>query len=705
MKRLLETILLAMLSSLCLAQHYTYYALPDSSECESARAVLKYTANDTVQMVAYHQLTEFFAGNRDSCYYFSKQEFGLARKLGFKIWEADALDFIGFSSWRLGNYSEALQCFLDGIKIADDPASEKITWGLEWFNVKKDPRIARLIMLAQLLFDLSTLYEHVEDEDKEFVELSKGEKVATENHDAAALGQIYMQFGSYYLSRHMIDTAIIYLQRSVEFAEQSGFNFFEGDALNKAGNAYLAKGDYVSAKKNFLQSVRVGNDQRNYTSLADSYVFLANLFIEQRNVDSALYYSREGLPLIEVSHDKTVAAAVYSSLSSVFETKNDIDSAFKYQGMALAARDSLNNAEKVKQFENIGFNEELHQQELQQQLTQANLVYKNRLNIYILLAGLVILIIVAGGLWRRNVFKQRSYALLQKQKQETDFQKTKVEKTLEELKSMQAQLIQSEKMASLGELTAGIAHEIQNPLNFVNNFSEVNNELISELVDEVDKGNYDEVKVIAVSLKDNEEKISHHGKRADAIVKGMLQHSRASTGKKEATDINALADEYLRLSYHGMRARDKSLSAGQAGFNAEMKTDFDENIGKINVVPQDIGRVLLNVFNNAFYTVNEKQKAECSKQNAESSSYAPRVTVVTKKLNDKIEIKVSDNGNGVPSNIVDKIFQPFFTTKPTGQGTGLGLSLAYDIIKAHSGEIKVETKESEGTTFNIQLPV
>jgi ligand-binding sensor domain-containing protein/signal transduction histidine kinase len=270
-------------------------------------------------------------------------------------------------------------------------------------------------------------------------------------------------------------------------------------------------------------------------------------------------------------------------------------------------------------------------------------------------------------------------------------QAKEIQKAYHQLKETQAQLIQSEKMASLGELTAGIAHEIQNPLNFVNNFSEVNNELISELVDEVDKGNYDEVKLIAVNIKDNEEKINQHGKRADGIVKGMLQHSKTSTGQKELTDINKLADEYLRLSYHGMRAKDKS-------FNAEFKTEFDETIGKINVVPQDIGRVLLNLFNNAFYAVNEKKKAA-------GEDYQPTVSVQTKKVNDKIQIIVKDNGNGIPQNIADKIFQPFFTTKPTGQGTGLGLSLVYDIVKAHGGEIKVETKEGEGCEFVIQLPI
>jgi two-component system NtrC family sensor kinase len=217
--------------------------------------------------------------------------------------------------------------------------------------------------------------------------------------------------------------------------------------------------------------------------------------------------------------------------------------------------------------------------------------------------------------------------------------------------------------------------------------------LINELVDEVGKGNTEEVKAIANYIKENEEKINHHGKRADAIVKGMLQHSRQTSGAKEPTDINALCDEYLRLSYHGLRAKDKS-------FNADFKTDFDGATGKINLVPQDIGRVLLNLFNNAFYAVNEKLTAHRSQL---IPYFKPLVSVSTKKINNKVELRVSDNGNGIPQNIVDKIFQPFFTTKPTGQGTGLGLSLSYDIIKAHGGEIKMESNEGEGSTFIIQI--
>ncbi len=271
-------------------------------------------------------------------------------------------------------------------------------------------------------------------------------------------------------------------------------------------------------------------------------------------------------------------------------------------------------------------------------------------------------------------------------------QKEELEQTLEELKATQSQLIQSEKMASLGELTAGIAHEIQNPLNFVNNFSEVSAELIADMKEELKNGNAGEVQLIADDLQENLVRITQHGKRADAIVKSMLQHSKKNTGQQEPTDINALADEYLRLSYHGLRAKDKT-------FNATMLTDFDGTTGKINIVPQDMGRVLLNLFNNAFYAVSEK------KQNLPDTDYKPTVSVSTKKLQDSIQIVVKDNGNGIPQTVIDKIFQPFFSTKPTGKGTGLGLSLSYDIVtRQHGGTIVAETKEGEGATFIIGLP-
>ena len=296
--------------------------------------------------------------------------------------------------------------------------------------------------------------------------------------------------------------------------------------------------------------------------------------------------------------------------------------------------------------------------------------------------------------WGFIAYRSRAIKQKNKQLEETVERRTsELKNSLDELKSTQKQLIKQEKMASLGELTAGIAHEIQNPLNFVNNFSDVSTELVDEMNIEIDKGNTEDAKQIAQDLKQNLEKINHHGKRAGDIVKSMLQHSRSSSGVKEPTDINALAEEYLRLAYHGLRAKDKT-------FNATMKTDFDQSIGNINIIPQDIGRVILNLITNAFYVVNEKNASTSSA----GQSYEPTVSVSTKKNGNNVLISVKDNGNGIPQKVLDKIFQPFFTTKPTGQGTGLGLSLSYDIVIAHGGELKVETKEGEGSEFVIQLP-
>ncbi|TMI66498.1 MAG: GHKL domain-containing protein [Bacteroidetes bacterium] len=342
--------------------------------------------------------------------------------------------------------------------------------------------------------------------------------------------------------------------------------------------------------------------------------------------------------------------------------------------------DSLYGPQKFKELQLLMLQEQQHQQEIQQEQER----YKNKTKTVGLWSAIGVFFIIAFLLYRNNRHKQKANVLLESQKE-------KIQNTLSELKATQSQLIQSEKMASLGELTAGIAHEIQNPLNFVNNFSEVNKELLNEMNEEIGKGNYDEVKLIAKDVIDNQEKITHHGKRADAIVKGMLQHSRSSSGIKEPTDINTLADEYLRLAYHGLRAKDKS-------FNAITKTDFDQTIGNLNIIPQDIGRVILNLITNAFYVVTEKKKQM-------SHGYEPTVSVSTRKVNGKVEIKIADNGNGIPQKVLDKVFQPFFTTKPTGQGTGLGLSLSYDIVKAHGGEIKVETKEGEGSEFIISIPV
>ena len=403
--------------------------------------------------------------------------------------------------------------------------------------------------------------------------------------------------------------------------------------------------------------------------------YLALLRIEQKKYPEAIAFL-----LKDVERVKTIRPYVlrdYKLLANLYEKNGDIVKAKEIYKSLINLQDSI-EADKAK-YRTISF--ETEQQITENEIAISKLESDNKLsaqskNFTIGIAAL--LLVLAVSIYYRLESKKKANKVL--------------ESTLTNLKSTQSQLIQSEKMASLGELTAGIAHEIQNPLNFVNNFSEVNKELLLEMKDEIDKGNLEEVKALAIDLIDNEEKINHHGKRADAIVKGMLQHSRSSNSEKEPTDINALCDEYLRLAYHGLRAKDKT-------FNAAMKTDFDESLGNIHIIPQDIGRVVLNLLTNAFYAVSAEALTR------ESVGYEPTVSITTKKFGNKVEIKISDNGNGIPQKVLDKIFQPFFTTKPTGQGTGLGLSLSYDIVKTHGGELKVETKEGEGSTFIIQLPL
>ena len=455
---------------------------------------------------------------------------------------------------------------------------------------------------------------------------------------------------------------------------------------------------YSDVIKN-LNDLKTREEHGDKKGMAQSFLNLGNLNMKMDHPSEARQYLEKSVQVSKEVDDKSSLATAYNNLSYLDDKEGNSKHALEYYKLYTIYKDSVDNIETSKKFMQAQLKHDYEIKEAKLQAAQAkkDAEIKRARNIQYMVIGSLVIIIVAVSVivfiqHHNNKHKQKANLLLQ-------LQNEKVETTLSELKSTQSQLIQSEKMASLGELTAGIAHEIQNPLNFVNNFSEVNKELLLELKEEINNGNMSEVKIIANDVIDNEEKINHHGKRADAIVKGMLQHSRAGKGQKEPTDINALTDEYLRLSYHGIRARDKS-------FNAAIQTKFDESIGKINVVPQDMGRVLLNLFNNAFYAVHEKHTLiNSTSKNAALPDYKPLVSVTTENRNNMIALKIFDNGNGISDKVLDKIFQPFFTTKRTGEGTGLGLSITYDIIKAHGGEIKVETKEGEGSEFIIQLPV
>ena len=450
-----------------------------------------------------------------------------------------------------------------------------------------------------------------------------------------------------------------------------------GDMLSEKGDISSAVNQYTEALKNTFLALKGWEKAGKKDSVAQSYLTLGNLNIKLNKPLEAKQYLEKSIQMSKELNDKNSLFRAYSNLSFLDDKQGNYKEAYEYYKLYTLYKDSVDNIETSKKFLQAQLKHDYEIKEANAKAAQAkkDAEIKRARNIQYMIIGSLVIIILAGLVLvfiqhRNNKQKQKANLLLQ-------LQNEKVESTLSELKSTQAQLIQSEKMASLGELTAGIAHEIQNPLNFVNNFSEVNKELLLEMKEKINDGDTDEVNIIASTVIDNEEKINHHGKRADAIVKGMLQHSRAGKGEKEMTDINELSDEYLRLSYHGLRAKDKS-------FNVAIESHFDKSIGKINIIPQDIGRVLLNLLNNAFYAVHEKYTSI----SPVSLDYKPVVSVSTEKKKNIVEIKIKDNGYGIPQKVIGKMFQPFFTTKPTGKGTGLGLSLSYDIVKAHGGEIK-----------------
>ena len=581
--------------------------------------------------------------------------FSLSQKNNDKIAESAAWGFAGQGYRLTGNYIRGLQCHLNAVAIAEKAGNRT------------------LLALAQNL--MAHIYKDREEYEKA-LSLYLAAKTNAALVKNTRLNSPLMNLGFVYLAMNKLDSSLYYSTQAYDqtTAAQLFANTFY--MLSNIAGAYSRMDKRDKALEFFSRALKAAKETGSPRPLNVTYYEIATHFQRTRQLDSSILYAKRAVEVVQNSSFTNLALKPAKLLTDIYQNSN-ADSTLKYLKIYRAANDSLFSTRANQEVQLMTFEEDQRQRDI----AAEKINYQNKIKTNLMLGGLAVFCLIALILYRNNVQRKKANKVL--------------ETTLSNLKSTQSQLIQSEKMASLGELTAGIAHEIQNPLNFVNNFSEVNKELLAEMKDEMGKGNLEDANEIANDVIANEEKINHHGKRADAIVKGMLQHSRSSSGVKEPTDINALCDEYLRLSYHGLRAKDKS-------FNATMKTDFDESIGKINIIPQDIGRVILNLLTNAFYAVTEKKKQL-------PEGYEPIVTVKTALIPPSggggALISVSDNGNGIPQKILDKIFQPFFTTKPTGQGTGLGLSLSYDIVKAHGGELKVETKENEGSTFIILIPV
>ncbi len=689
MKSFVKIFLLCLLPAFSMAQKDPTWGYVTAQQADSLKRSLLTEKNDTLKLAAYRSLGFYYQDiKRDSGVYFHEQQLALAKKLNRRLWQADAYSQAAYVLNGLGNLMKSYEYFSEAMKLAGDEKNESDNWRPWTFSNSENSHDARISILGMNYQMMGNLWNNMGEIEKYKASLQEALKLGESINNGKII---------YIASRGLAfvmspDSALLFLKKSIETGAKAGFNRV-GFSYLFIARVYGQKGMWDSAIINTHKAIARFWTDKELIGLPLAYNGLSGIFLGQNNKDSSLFYAKktiETAQLIGTADAELVGS--YIRLSNVYNLNNDKDNAYQYESLAYKLNDSLKNARitNLTNYQKFAFNEQLRLKKLDEEKT----AYANKMNMLGLIALLGGILLVAIILFRNNRQKQKANKVL--------------ESTLTNLKSTQSQLVQSEKMASLGELTAGIAHEIQNPLNFVNNFSEVNTELIDEMQQEMDKGNLADAKAISNDIKENEQKINHHGKRADAIVKGMLQHSSSGSGKKEPTDINKLADEYLRLAYHGLRAKDKS-------FNATMKTDYDESIGNISIIPQDMGRVILNLITNAFYVVNEKKKSPHPLKGGEDlltelASYEPVVTVSTKRLGSplgdggKIEIKVADNGNGIPQKVLDKIFQPFFTTKPTGQGTGLGLSLSYDIVKAHGGELKVVTKEGEGSEFIILLP-
>lgn len=607
---------------------------------------------------------------------YAQEGLKLASQSNYNKGKARVLNRIGSILRISGNYTKSLESHLASIKVAQESQDRDA--------------------LARTYNNIGILYSEQKNHVQAIEYYQKTRKLAEELKDDNLKNIALANIGMDYSFLNQLDSALLYTQIAYQMSKEGKGGDLNVNLVN-LGNIYKRMGKDEIALRYYKNSIPKSITSENHRALSQTYLDIAEIYKKLNRNDSTIFYAQNALQLAQDANIiPTVVNASYL-LSSIYESINKAR-AFDYLKMAWVAKDSILTTDKVKNFQKVEFNEQLRQQEIK----QAEQAYQNRVKVYAMASVLVVFFVVLLLLYRNIRLKQKANALLQHQRDEINLQRNKAEEALTQLRSTQSQLIQKEKLASLGELTAGIAHEIQNPLNFVNNFSELSVDLAQELKEEIEKAAIPEkdkeyIGEILGDLTQNQEKINLHGKRASSIVKGMLEHSRQSTGERELTDVHQLADEYLRLSYHGLRAKDKD--GLETRFNADYELIVDEKLPKIEVVPQEIGRVLLNLLNNAFYAVNQRAKQG-------EFNYQPKVTVLAQVADNQIVIQVKDNGPGMSAVTKSKIFQPFFTTKPTGEGTGLGLSLAYDIVtKGHGGTIECESVEGEGTTFRVELPI
>jgi len=591
MKTCIKIVLLLLMPAFGMAQQ---------SEIDSLKKALKTAHTDSARFpIVFILGLNYDETNRDTSLYYFDQALAVVKKNNQPLAEAGCLSMKGYVLTHLGKYPESLECFQQALKLAEDPENENNTWAFHLPISKNTPHNTRIAILANIHHNYGHLMGNTNNIDEQILQYKEAKKLAGEVNENQLLALVNMNLGHVYIDLRRLDSALVYEQGAERIMKRTGFKKYLSYVYLETSNIYIKKRNAAMALQYFHKAANAGIEQKNIAAVGYCYRDLANYYLSEKQKDSSLYYAKKMLGILQVMRSKDLGNA-YAYLYQSYKLVGKTDSAYKYQGLALTAKDSSFNAtvKSLADFQKLSFQAQIHAQELEKEQAAT----RSKIRTYVLLAGIAVLLLLAGIFYRNNRQKQKVNNVLSQQKEEIAAQRDNLENTLCDLKATQTQLIQSEKMASLGELTAGIAHEIQNPLNFVNNFSEVNKEMLEELENEIKNGNTEDALALTADLIKNEEKINHHGKRADGIVKGMLEHSRSRSGTKEPTDLNVMADEFMRLSYHGLRSKDKS-------FNSELSTHFDTGLPKIEVVQQDIGRVMLNLFNNAFYAINQEEKS------------------------------------------------------------------------------------------------
>ncbi|MBT8219382.1 MAG: tetratricopeptide repeat protein [Bacteroidia bacterium] len=710
----------------CLFLGICTISIAQSTYLDSLLQILEIEKDEMELLRTYTRVGHFYQDNSDAkAIEFYKEALAISEQLDIPVRIANSHYNMAYSYLIKSDFDDALDHYLQSARVYEE--------------------IPDSFRLANALMSVANIYSENNDYPKTEEYHARAQTIVEGVRDTFLLSELLNSRGVLYDRQEKFEEALTYFQRAYDLAVSVNADDLVSYTLSNMALTYKRQGRSEKALEIFNQVLDIF-EQSEYppyvyasihNNIGSTYAQMKQYSKAREAFDLSIQYAEQAnAPGIIMEGHKKLAELYGNSRN--FE--NQANSLTKYYSL----KDSLFSIESKNTIVQLEADYQIEQKNFELLKQEAEITrQKSQRNIFLIISSSAVILLLALAFFYRRI--RKSNALLKDKNTLINQQNDELEHTLNDLKSTQTQLIQSEKMASLGELTAGIAHEIQNPLNFVNNFSEVSGELLDEALEELtstplSKQRLDEAKDILGDLKQNLEKIHHHGGRADSIVKGMLQHSRTSSGEKEPTDINELADEYLRLAYHGLRAKDPT-------FNASFETNFDESIGKINVIPQDIGRVLLNLITNAFQAVHEKSSSlradspsgvggeqgksagfpddTREEKRVESASlpsspypkgmpsrdtviiydYQPKVTISTQRLNNSTTITIQDNGPGIPDSIKDKIFQPFFTTKPTGQGTGLGLSLSYDIIKAHGGEIQLQSQANEGTTFTITLPI